>query len=145
LPSRRFPRAAGEALYAPHDFGPVAGRFASLRVATTGIISSAVISLAFAGYVGTLVRLPAEAILIVLLAAVALVAAIGVRESVMVAAAITILEVGTLVVVAVVGIPSLSEAAILERLAAPPPTFVALELSLATTAVATARRWPPRF
>jgi len=136
LLSRRFPRAAGEALYATHGFGPVAGRLAGLGVATTGIISSAVISLAFAGYVGTLVPLPAEAILVVLLAAVATVAAIGVRESIMVAAAITILEVGTLVVVAIVGAPSLLDVAIWERLLAPPATLVQFELTIAAAAVA---------
>jgi len=136
LLSRRYPRAAGEALYATHGFGPVAGRLAGLGVATTGIISSAVISLAFAGYVGTLVPLPAEAILVVLLAAVATVAAIGVRESIMVAAAITILEVGTLVVVAIVGAPSLLDVAIWERLLAPPATLVQFELTIAAAAVA---------
>jgi len=136
LLSRRYPRAAGEALYAAHGFGPVAGRLAGLGVATTGIISSSVISLAFAGYVGTLLPLPIEAILIALLAAIAAVAAIGIRESVMIAAAITILEVGTLVVVAIIGAPSLSDAAVLERLVSPPATFAALELTLAASAVA---------
>jgi amino acid transporter len=136
LLSRRYPRAAGEALYATHGFGPAAGRLTGLGVATTGIISSAVIGLAFAGYVGTLVPLPTAIIVVILLAAIAAVAAVGVKESVVVAAAITILEVGTLIVIAVAGVPSLLDAAIWERLAALPATFPELELALAAAAVA---------
>jgi basic amino acid/polyamine antiporter, APA family len=136
LLSRRYPRAAGEALYATHGFGPLAGRLAGFGVTATGIISSAVISLAFANYVGTLVPFPTEAILLVLMAGVALVATIGVKESVMVAATITILEVGTLVIVASAGAPSLFDATIVERLTAPPATLPALELTMAAAAVA---------
>jgi amino acid transporter len=136
LLSRRYPRAAGEAVYATHGFGPVVGRLTGLAVAATGIISSAVVALAFAGYVGTLLALPAEVILLVLLAAVAAIAAVGVRESVVVAAAITILEVGTLVVIAIAGAPSLLDAAVWERLTKLPATFMQLELTLTAAAVA---------
>jgi amino acid transporter len=136
LLSRCYPRAAGEAIYATHGFGPVAGRLAGLGVAITGVISSAVIGLAFAGHVGTLVPLPTILLLVVLLALIACVALLGVKESVVVAAAITILEVGTLIVVAIVGAPSLVDAAIWERLATPPATFAQLELTLAAATVA---------
>jgi amino acid transporter len=80
--------------------------------------------------------LPAEVILLVLLAAVAAIAAVGVRESVVVAAAITILEVGTLVVIAIAGAPSLLDAAVWERLTKLPATFMQLELTLTAAAVA---------
>jgi amino acid transporter len=136
LLSRRYPRAAGEAVYATEGFGSVAGRFAGLGVATTGIVSSAVISLAFAGYVGTLVPVPAEIILIVLLVAIAAIACIGVRESVSLAAVITILEVGTLVIVAIAGAPSLADAGLWERLLVPPATLPDIELTLAAAAIA---------
>ena len=135
LLARRYPRAAGEALYATEGFGPVAGRLAGLGVALTGVVSSAVISLAFAGYVGTLTALPAGIILIVLLAAIAAIAWVGVKESVTAAAVITVLEVGTLAVVAAVGFPSLLDAAIWERLLSPPATAPQLELILAAAAV----------
>jgi basic amino acid/polyamine antiporter, APA family len=136
LLSRRYPRAAGEALYAAKGFGPTAGRIAGLGVAITGIISSAVIGLAFAGYIGTLTVLPAPLILLALLVAVAAVASLGVKESVVAAAVITILEVGTLAVIAIAGIPSLLDAAVLERLLAPPVTAIEVQLTFAAAAVA---------
>ena len=136
LLARRYPRAAGEALYATQGFGPMAGRVAGLGVAVTGIVSSAVISLAFAGYVGTVVELPAEIILIFLLATIAVVAWIGVRESVTAAAVITVLEVGTLAVIAAVGFPSLVDGAVWERLLAPPAALPQLELTFAAAAIA---------
>lgn len=136
LLSRRYPRAAGEALYATQGFGPVAGRIAGLGVAITGVVSSAVIGIAFAGYVGTLFAVPTEIIVVVILAAVAFVAWVGVKESVVIAAAITVLEVGTLVVIAVAGAPTLFDAAIWERLLAAPANALDFELTLAAAAVA---------
>lgn len=136
LLSRRYPRAAGEAVYAARGFGPVTGRVVGLCVAAIGVTAAAVISLAFAGYVGSLVPLPTNVILVALLVAIAATATIGVKESVVVAAAITVLEVGTLVVIAVVGIPSLFDSAIVARLVAPPATFAEVELTLAAAAVA---------
>ncbi len=117
LLSRRYPRAAGEALYATHGFGAASGRIAGLCVATTGIVSSAVISLAFAGYVATLIVLPRDIILVVLLVSIAAIALVGVRESVVLAAVITVLEIGTLAIIAVAGAPSLFDAATVQRLA----------------------------
>jgi amino acid transporter len=136
LLSRRYPRAAGEALYATRGFGPLAGQVAGFGVTATGIISSAVISLAFANYVGTLIPIPTELILLILLFTVAIVAAIGVRESVMVAAAITIIEIGTLLVIATVGAPTLFDTTVVSRLAALPASLDALQVTLAAAAVA---------
>jgi basic amino acid/polyamine antiporter, APA family len=136
LLSRRYPKAAGEALYATEAFGRIAGRFAGLGVAATGIVSSAVVGLAFAGYVGTLVDLPKEVLLTCLLVAIAIVAWIGVKASVIIAAVITVLEVGTLLVVAVAGTPLLSEPAIWDRLLTLPATIPQFELTLAAAAIA---------
>ncbi len=101
----QFPRAGGEAVYVRNGLGNAAGRLAGLGVVTTGIISSAVVALAFAGYVSTLVEIPerlAAAGIVILLCAVAW---WGVRESVLLAAVVTLLEVGTLIVVVAFGIP----------------------------------------
>jgi APA family basic amino acid/polyamine antiporter len=136
LLSRRYPRAAGEALYATRGFGPLAGQIAGFGVMATGIISSAVISLAFANYVGTLIPIPTELILLILLFTVAVIAAIGVRESVMVAAVITIVEIGTLLVIATVGAPTLFDATVVSRLATLPASLDALQVTLAAAAVA---------
>ncbi len=136
LLSRRYPRAAGEALYATRGFGPLAGQIAGFGVMATGIISSAVISLAFANYVGTLIPISTELILLILLFTVAVIAAIGVRESVMVAAVITIVEIGTLLVIATVGAPTLFDATVVSRLATLPASLDALQVTLAAAAVA---------
>lgn len=103
----QFPRAGGEAVYVNRGLGRQAGRFAGLGVVVTGIISSAVVAQAFSGYVATLVSVPKSltaALLVLLLTAVAW---WGVRESVIVASVVTILEVGTLIVVALFGLPEI--------------------------------------
>jgi APA family basic amino acid/polyamine antiporter len=134
--SRRYPKAAGEAVYANAGFGALAGRIAGLGVALTGIISSGVISLAFAGYVGTLINLPQPVLVIGLLAVLAGVAAYGVRESIAFAAVITVLEVGTLTVVAIIGLPTLADGELIARLTALPADRAALDLTIAAAAVA---------
>lgn len=108
----QFPRAGGEAVYVRNGLGNAAGRLAGFGVVVTGIISSAVVALAFAGYVSTLVAVPerlAAAGIVVLLAVVAW---WGVRESVILAAVVTVLEVGTLLVVVGFGLPDVEAATI---------------------------------
>ena len=134
--SRRYPRAAGEALYANAGFGPLAGRIAGLGVALTGIVSSAVITLAFAGYVGTLTGLPQPVQVVALLTVLAAVASFGVRESLVLAALITVLEVGTLALVAVVGLPLLADGEVLSRLTTLPADRAALDLTMAAAVIA---------
>lgn len=108
----QFPRAGGEAVYVRNGLGTAAGRVAGLGVVVTGVVSSAVVALAFAGYVSTLVavpeRLTAAGIVVVLCG----VAWWGVRESVLLAAVVTLLEVGTLIVVITFGLPHVDASAI---------------------------------
>lgn len=106
----RFPRAGGEAVYVTNGLGRAAGRVAGLGVVVTGTISSAVISLAFAGYVRDLVTVPEALMALLLIVVLAGIAARGVRESIALAAVITVLEVGTLIVVAAFGVPTLANA-----------------------------------
>jgi amino acid transporter len=54
--ARLHPVAAGEAAYASDAFGSFAGRLAGLGVVVTGIVSSAVITLAFANYLRVICR-----------------------------------------------------------------------------------------
>ncbi len=103
----RFPRAGGEAVFANRAFGPGMARIVGFGVVVIGTVSSAVISLAFAGYLRDLVAIPEAVVVVALIAGLVLIAARGVRESVVFAAAITMLEVGTLVVVAAYGLPLL--------------------------------------
>lgn len=108
----QFPRAGGEAVYVRQGVGSAAGRVAGLGVVVTGIISSAVVALAFAGYVSTLVSLPERLTAVGIVCLLCVVAWWGVRESVMVAAVVTVLEVGTLLVVVGFGLPALEVDAI---------------------------------
>ena len=76
----------------------------------TGTISSAVVALAFGGYVKSLIGVPSIVGALAIIAVVAVVASFGVRESVLLAAGVTLIEVGTLVVVAIFGLPKLVDA-----------------------------------
>jgi len=103
-----FPRAGGEAVYVTRGLGPTAGLIAGLAVVITGIVTGAVVALAFAGYVGSLVEVPERVTAIALVVALSVVAWWGVRESVIFAAIITLFEVGILVVVIAFGLDLLS-------------------------------------
>jgi len=118
--ARLHPVAAGEAAYASDGFGPFAGRLAGLGVVISGIVSSAVITQAFANYLRVIVPLPAPALALAVVTALAMIAWIGVRQSVGLAALITILEVGTLAVLAVYGLPYLADGEALARAASLP-------------------------
>jgi len=106
---RVFPRAGGDAVFVARGLGPALGRLAGIGVVATGIISSAVIALAFAGYVRAIAPVPEWALVAASIAVLAAVACWGVRESVAFAAAITVVEVGTLLVIVVAGLPLLAD------------------------------------
>ena len=107
--ARLHPVAAGEAAYASDAFGPLAGRLAGLGVVVSAIVSSAVITLAFANYLRVIVPLPAPVLALAVITALAVIAWAGVRESVGIAALITILEVATLAILAMFGLPYLAD------------------------------------
>lgn len=102
-----YPRAAGVAIYVKMGFGAMAGRVVGLGVVAIAITSSAVISLAFAGYLGALTGFHSSISVIGIVALLGLVAWLGVRESVGFASFITVLEVGTLAAVVIGGFPLL--------------------------------------
>jgi amino acid transporter len=135
LLSGRFPRAAGAAVYANAGFGKVIARITGLGVAVTGIVSAGVVSLAFGSYIGTLVPVPSWLLAVGLLLALTVVACLGVRESILLAAGVTIVEVGTLVVVIGAGLPELGDAALWSRIAAVPDA-ASLGVVLAATTIA---------
>jgi basic amino acid/polyamine antiporter, APA family len=118
--SSAYPRAAGEVIYVKEGIGPLAGRLVGYALLLTALMAGAVISLAFAGYVASFSGLPEWAALVGVLLLLAAVAAAGVKESVAVAALVTALEVGTLLVVIAAGLPSAVESGALWRVLAPP-------------------------
>lgn len=108
-----YPRAGGEAVFVNIGLGPIWGRFVGLGVTATAIISSAVVALAFAGYFQQLLHLPTPLITSVVIVSLAGIAWLGVRESVIFAAIITILEIGTLIVIGALGLPNLNDISLL--------------------------------
>ncbi len=109
LLSRIFPRAGGEAVFVNNGLGPMAARLAGYGIVVTAIISSAVISIAFSGYLLVFINTPAQLIITLLIVVLSAIAAIGVIQSVFFAAIITLAEVGILVVVAAAGFPLVAE------------------------------------
>jgi len=96
----RFPRAAGAALYVREGFGSrQLARVTGLLVVAAGVVSSAALVNAFTGYLSVFVRW--DPVLVTAVAALTLgaVAAWGIAQSVTVAALITLVEVGALLVV----------------------------------------------
>jgi amino acid transporter len=121
--SGAFPRAAGEALYVKEGVGHWAGLVTGYALIVTAITSSAVIAIAFAGYVTSFTGLPEIVTLAAVIAALAGIAIAGVRETVGFAALITVLEVGTLLVVAVAGLPAAIDSGRFWQVLAPPLEF----------------------
>ncbi|MFZ1813598.1 MAG: amino acid permease [Rhizobiaceae bacterium] len=101
-----FPKAGGEAVFVNRGLGNIAGWLAGAGVTVTGIISSAAIARAFAGYTSELFTAPAFIPIVAVILLLTLIAMWGVRESVMFAALVTVLEVGTLIVVIAAGLPT---------------------------------------
>jgi amino acid transporter len=100
----RYPRAAGAALYVQHGFGrPALAIGVGLLVVLTGVVSAAAMVNAFTGYLQEF--LPFERAWVIPLTVLVLgfVAAWGIAESVIAAAIITVIEVGGLLLIVIVG------------------------------------------
>jgi basic amino acid/polyamine antiporter, APA family len=70
-----------------------------LAVASVGVVSSAAIGLGSAGYIAQVVNFPHFAIVIAIFVLMSLVAAWGIRESIMFAGALTLIEIGGLIAI----------------------------------------------
>lgn len=97
----RYPDAGGEVVYLDHAFGIRALSLGTgLVIAAAGMTSAAAIARGFAGYVQVFWNAPAALIVVLTLAALGAVAVWGVRESLSIAAAFTVIEaVGLLLVI----------------------------------------------
>lgn len=116
---RRFPKAGGEAVFVNRGVGGTFARFAGYGVVATGTISSAVISISFAGYIREFVDLPEFFLVGLVICALSAVAWYGVRESVVFAAVVTLIELGTLLVVIAFGAPLLADLPAVARTLSP--------------------------
>jgi amino acid transporter len=98
--SSRFPKSAGEAEYVAVAFSSkLLSTIVGLLVILIGSISAATVANGFAGYATDLVPLSRELLITAFVLAVGLIAAWGIRQSLLIAAVITIVEIGGLLLV----------------------------------------------
>lgn len=103
--SGRVPRAAGEAVYVERSFGLAWLTIAvGLAVLVEAMVAAAAIAVGSAGYAAQLVSLPKEVLLACIVFLMAAIAAWGIRESVAVAGAMTLVEVAGLLVIVFFGL-----------------------------------------
>lgn len=96
----RFPRSAAEAVYVKAAFNSQSlAALTGWSVVLVGVVSSATIANGFVGYLGLFATLPDTLIIVLLVIGLGLLAAWGISESVWVAATVTILEIGGLLLV----------------------------------------------
>lgn len=101
----RMPVAAGEAAYIRAGFKSNAlATVTGLIVIAIAIVSSSAISVGAAGYLRVIVPLPASVLITVVVLAMGLIAAWGIKESVTFAGMMTLIEIGGLVVIVVAGV-----------------------------------------
>jgi len=108
--SARYPRSAGEALYVHAAFGRVwLSRLVGLLVLAVGMVVAATLSRGFVGYFQVFVpSAPAPAVIAVLVLALGALAAWGIRASVWLVTAMTLVEVGGLVLIVAVAADNLA-------------------------------------
>lgn len=103
--SARVPRAAGEAVYVEEAFHlPALTVLVGLVVLGDAMIAAAAISVGAAGYVGELVALPRSVIIAAIVLFMGAIAAWGIRESIAIAGAMTLVEVAGLVIIIGAGV-----------------------------------------
>ncbi|TXS54200.1 APC family permease [Streptomyces sp. t39] len=100
----KYPRAGGAAHYAGRAFGPGAGFVAGFSMLAAGVVSVAALARGFAGdYLSAFVTLPVALVAVLFLVVLALVNARGIKESMTANVVATVVEVGGLAVVVVLG------------------------------------------
>jgi basic amino acid/polyamine antiporter, APA family len=111
----RFPVAAGEAAYAREAFG--SHRLATavgLLVVGIAVVSAAAISVGSAGYLAVFLPLPVPVLVVGVVLTMGAIAAWGIKESVVFAGTMTVIEIGGLLLLIAAGFAS--DAAIVGRL-----------------------------
>nr|WP_225954974.1 APC family permease [Kibdelosporangium phytohabitans] len=101
----KYPRAGGAAYYTRRAFGSFTGFAVGFCMLAAGIVSVAALARGFAGdYLGQFVRLPVLLVAAVFLVALGLLNARGIKESLRANVVATLVEVGGLVLVVVLGV-----------------------------------------
>jgi len=106
--SARFPLSAGEAVYVQEGLGIQAlSALVGLLIILAGVVSAATIMRGFTGYLQVFLPVPAAPAIVVLVLLLGVIAAWGIAESVRVAALITVVEIGGLLLVLYVAAPAM--------------------------------------
>ena len=108
--SARFPLSAGEAIYVREGFGSERlALFTGLTIAMSGILSSATIMSGFYDYFALFVPWSKYPVTFSVLAVLTIIACWGIKESVRIAAAMTLIETAGLLMIIYVGMGAVSE------------------------------------
>ncbi|MGW0494670.1 APC family permease [Streptomyces sp. NPDC003007] len=100
----KYPRAGGASHYTTRAFGPFAGFVAGFCMLAAGIVSVAALARGFGGdYLSAFVTLPVGVVAVLFLALLALVNARGIKESTHANVVATVVEVGGLAFIVVLG------------------------------------------
>ncbi|WP_336322368.1 APC family permease [Streptomyces lavendofoliae] len=100
----KYPRAGGASHYATRAYGPFAGFLAGFCMLAAGIVSVGALARGFAGdYLTAFVTLPVALVAVVFLAGLALLNARGIQESTRANVVATLVELGGLAIVVVLG------------------------------------------
>ncbi|MFF7206525.1 APC family permease [Streptomyces sp. NPDC008141] len=100
----KYPRAGGASYYATRAFGPFAGFVAGFCMLAAGVVSVAALARGFGGdYLSAFVTLPVGLIAVIFLVALAMVNARGIKESTRANIFATVIEVGGLILIVVLG------------------------------------------
>jgi amino acid transporter len=103
----RYPFASGSAQYAEEGLkSRLAGFGVGMAVIAAGLVTAATISLGAAGYLQSIVPLPSWILLTIVVLAMGGIAAWGIRESVLFASAMTIVEISGLLAIIAGGVSS---------------------------------------
>lgn len=111
--SARFPRCAGASLYVEQGFYSVRlSTIVGMMVIAAGLISSAALVNGFVGYLNQFITLDRLATIVTVCLILCAIAAWGIAESIIIAAVITIVEIGGLVMVIAVSFDGIIEASV---------------------------------
>ena len=118
--SSRHPKSAGEAIYVNEGLGlPGVAVVVGGLVVFTGLVSAAAMANGFVGYFNELIALPRRPSIILVVGVLGVTAAIGISQSVTIAALITVVEVGGLIFVVWVARDQFGEASHLSAMLPP--------------------------
>jgi len=109
-----FPKAGADYEYTRQALGLRAAFVVGWLIVIGNLVAAATVSLGFGGYLHTFVDVDPTALALAALVAATFIAFYGIRETVWLAVALTLAEVGGLVFVIVIGVPHLGDVDLLE-------------------------------